>query len=210
MTTLPLRLHPRISDRLLPGFLFSLWAILILVAAEADTPLEIGRKLGSVAFTGLAGYLFVMRAPRRGQRASVVGGTVALAGSFIPLALTLAPPQSNQLLVAIGTSMTVVGLALSVYALAALGRCFGLFPEARGLVTRGPYQLVRHPLYMAEFIVVGGIVVSSLSAIAVVFYLALVALQVWRALNEERALMTVFPEYEAYRATTARFVPFAW
>lgn len=41
---------------------------------------------------------------------------------------------------------------LSLACLVAIGRSFGLRPALRKLATRGPYQFVRHPMYLAYFI----------------------------------------------------------
>jgi protein-S-isoprenylcysteine O-methyltransferase Ste14 len=115
---------------------------------------------------------------------------------------------------AVSTGMLIAGelvaLISSVFLLAsvlALGTCFGILPEARGLVTRGPYRLVRHPVYLAELGVCAGLVVGApttwnLSAAAV-----LLAAQLVRMRLEERALEREFPEYAAYAARTPRLLP---
>jgi Flp pilus assembly pilin Flp len=94
-----------------------------------------------------------------------------------------------------------------LYAALALGRCFGVLPEARGLVTHGPYSLVRHPLYLGEFAAVAGLLIASPSArnlaAGVVFTIA----QFTRMGLEERALTREFPEYADYAARTPRLVP---
>ena len=36
-------------------------------------------------------------------------------------------------------------------------------PEARGLVTRGPYRLVRHPIYLGEYVGRAGLTVRARS-----------------------------------------------
>jgi protein-S-isoprenylcysteine O-methyltransferase Ste14 len=53
-----------------------------------------------------------------------------------------------------GVGLVVVTIAalLSLASLLALGRSFGVRPALRSLVTRGPYRLVRHPLYLAYFL----------------------------------------------------------
>ena len=48
-----------------------------------------------------------------------------------------------------GLVLVTLGAFLSFASLLSLGRWFGVWPALRGLVTRGPYRLVRHPLYLA-------------------------------------------------------------
>jgi len=44
------------------------------------------------------------------------------------------------------------GAALTGWSLAALGRSFAILPAHRPVVTRGPYRLVRHPVYAGELV----------------------------------------------------------
>jgi hypothetical protein len=82
-----------------------------------------------------------------------------------------------------------------------------VLPEARGLVTHGPYALVRHPLYLGEFGAMSGLLIASPSprnlAAGAVFAIA----QFTRMGFEERALTREFPEYADYAARTPRVVP---
>ena len=89
----------------------------------------------------------------------------------------------------------------------ALGRCFGVLPEARGLVTHGPYALVRHPLYLGEFAAMAGLLIASPSPRNLAAGAAFVIAQVTRMILEERALTREFPEYADYAARTPRVVP---
>ena len=45
-----------------------------------------------------------------------------------------------------------IGLVIVVASKMALGRSFGLVPANRGIVVRGPYGLVRHPIYLGYLI----------------------------------------------------------
>ena len=81
-------------------------------------------------------------------------------------------------------------------------------PEARRLVTTGPYALVRHPLYVVEEIGVVGLATQFAQPWAALLALASIALQVLRSEYEERVLLEAFPDYAEYRARTWRFVPY--
>jgi protein-S-isoprenylcysteine O-methyltransferase Ste14 len=48
-----------------------------------------------------------------------------------------------------GLVLVTLAACLSFASLLSLGRWFGVWPALRGLATRGPYRLVRHPMYLA-------------------------------------------------------------
>ena len=48
-----------------------------------------------------------------------------------------------------GLVLVTLAAFLSIASLLSLGRWFGVWPALRGLATRGPYRLVRHPMYLA-------------------------------------------------------------
>jgi protein-S-isoprenylcysteine O-methyltransferase Ste14 len=104
----------------------------------------------------------------------------------------------------------LVAVAFGVWLLVAvlfLGRCFGVLPEARGLVTGGPYRLVRHPVYLGEIGACAGLALAAPSAANAGAFAALVIAQAVRMRMEERALTQAFPQYAAYAARTPRLVP---
>jgi protein-S-isoprenylcysteine O-methyltransferase Ste14 len=49
----------------------------------------------------------------------------------------------------VGLTLVMLGACLGFASLLRLGRWFGVWPAFRGLETRGPYRLVRHPMYLA-------------------------------------------------------------
>jgi len=107
----------------------------------------------------------------------------------------------------------VIALASCIWMLASvltLGRCFGVLPEARGLVTSGPYRLVRHPLYLGEIGACAGLAVAAASSANAAAFATVLAAQMVRMRLEERALTAAFPEYVDYAARTGRLLPRFW
>lgn len=170
--------------------------------------LEITHLLLSITFVALLGCLFVIRKHIIGPNASLGGAIVAVLGSIFPFFLVVGEARDISTgLLAGSLLILVIGEVLTVWSLASLGRCFGVFPVARGLVTGGPYAWVRHPLYTAEAIVTFGFLLTRITPLTLAIFGAGLALQIWRTINEERALLHVFPEYAAYRQRTGRFLP---
>jgi protein-S-isoprenylcysteine O-methyltransferase Ste14 len=91
-----------------------------------------------------------------------------------------------------------------------LGRNFSIFPQARGLVTSGPYRVVRHPLYLGEIVAAIALALLHLGPVAAGAVMAWIPIQVYRALVEERVLAVTHPEYESYRQRVRRLVPGLW
>ena len=110
---------------------------------------------------------------------------------------------------AVGFCVQAIGLALWAWAFSSLARSYGVVPADRGLVTRGPYVIVRHPLYSAY--VVGGVgyLLQSLSFWNALVDLTAVGWQLVRIRAEERHLDG--PEYTSYRARVRwRLCPGLW
>ena len=74
-------------------------------------------------------------------------------------------------------------------------------------MTRGPYALVRHPLFLGEMIALVGVALQNLSGSALLLLGLVCAFQFQRMKYEERVLFQIFPEYADYTARTARLVP---
>jgi protein-S-isoprenylcysteine O-methyltransferase Ste14 len=66
---------------------------------------------------------------------------------------------------------------------------------------------VRHPLYTGEIVSTLGLAVASGTAAGFGIWLAIVAMQVYRAVREEQVLLAALPGYRDYRARTAALVP---
>jgi protein-S-isoprenylcysteine O-methyltransferase Ste14 len=114
---------------------------------------------------------------------------------------------------AVGLALFALGLGFAIWARVHIGRNWGTpmtQKEDPELVTSGPYQLVRHPIY-------SGILAAGVgTALALSwFWLVPVALAgvyfIYSATVEERYLAGQFPDvYPAYRRSTKMLVPFVF
>jgi protein-S-isoprenylcysteine O-methyltransferase Ste14 len=148
-----------------------------------------------------------LRGPARRPSREPVAFAACLVGMFGLVAIQKPDASVETGLVLVGDVVVLVSVAWMLVSVLALGRCFGVLPEARGLVTRGPYRLVRHPLYLGEFGTCAGFVIAAPSGRNVAVALVFAAAQGTRMILEERALALEFPEYAAYRQRTPRLLP---
>ena len=76
------------------------------------------------------------------------------------------------------------------------------------LATTGPYGRVRHPQYLGFLLIMGGFLLQWPTLLTLVMFPVLAAAYTRLAITEERELRVQFgTRYEAYAATTPRFMP---
>jgi hypothetical protein len=103
--------------------------------------------------------------------------------------------------------LALFGMGLVFWSLLALGRSFGLAPADRGLVQRGPYRLVRHPMYLGELVYQAARVAGAFSWLRFGLLVGLGALLIIRILREER-LIAGYVDYTQW--TRWRLLPGVW
>ncbi len=109
-----------------------------------------------------------------------------------------------------GLGVQLLGLAICVTSLLALGRSFGFAAADRGLVRRGPYTVVRHPIYASYFVLQFGYLLQSVSVRNALVMLFASSCNVGRALVEER-LLARSGQYDPYRRQVRwRLLPGVW
>lgn len=131
---------------------------------------------------------------------------LAVGGTFLPLvAFRPAPPASiNGVIAEIGMLVQLFGLMGMIWSVFSLGAALGIVPADRGLVTSGPYRHMRHPMYTFEIVFCLGYWLANLTWLNVIVWLLLVAVQIIRALREERAI----EGYDEYVSQVRwRFIP---
>jgi protein-S-isoprenylcysteine O-methyltransferase Ste14 len=162
--------------------------------------------LRTVTVAALSYFIAVREESRRPSR-----DPLAFIACFVALGAVVVLRQPSETdstaLVLIGDVVALLSYVWLLASVVALGRCFGLLPEVRGLVTHGPYRFVRHPVYLGEIGAVFGFVLGALSPWNVATGVLFVAAQAVRMRLEEKALTREFPEYARYAASTPRLLP---
>lgn len=194
------------------------FALVLLTMDVAEMPrhtaggsITVLRWLGlasSVAFYTLLIWFYLRRRPAVATSGSRSGHACAVVATMLPLVLPLThgtPPGPGRQLVA--DLLVAAGLAWSVWAIRFLGPNFSVVPQARGVASEGPYRWLRHPLYAGEIVAALGLAVAAWSPAAAGLWVALCALQAYRAVREEQVLLLAVPGYRAYRARTAALLP---
>ena len=133
---------------------------------------------------------------------------------WFPLPLSLSDAVTATLRI-IGLTIYLVGLFLTLWARWALGAMYGVSTSSSAplqaghqLIQRGPYVIIRHPMYLGYWLVMLGV----LFAYRTWTPLALLAMTMpsfhGRARREESALAASFSkEWEAYATRVPMFIP---
>jgi protein-S-isoprenylcysteine O-methyltransferase Ste14 len=163
--------------------------------------------IGLYALTVACLYALRLRPIRRSPGAWP--SAAALLGGFMMFGLLLLDQRTDLPLAAqVSASLLIlIGNGFAIYILAHLGRSFSILPESRKLVTSGPYQVVRHPLYLAEVVTTLGVFIQFLSPWALLLFAMQISMQMTRIRYEEGVLRETFPEYEYYSQHSWRLIP---
>ena len=109
--------------------------------------------------------------------------------------------------------LQVIGLLLMVWARIVFGRrSFHLAanPTSGGLVTRGPYQFIRHPIYSGMCLAtLAGVAGNWSWSSALCGGLVLVCAAI-RIFCEETLVSQRYPDYAQYSASTWRMIPYVY
>jgi protein-S-isoprenylcysteine O-methyltransferase Ste14 len=144
--------------------------------------------------------------------AAAIGGAIVLAMLTANAASSLRIPGPHR---AAGLIVMWLGLAIRVWAVAALGRAFRTTVEVdsdQAIVSSGPYRWVRHPSYTGLLLIVAGFGLAVGNWLALAACLALPLPAVLRRIHVEEAELTrVLGEpYLGYRTRTKRLIPGLW
>jgi protein-S-isoprenylcysteine O-methyltransferase Ste14 len=111
---------------------------------------------------------------------------------------------------ATGLVLVTFAAGLSLVSLLTMGRLFGIRPALRGLVTSGPYRLVRHPMYLSYVLADIGYNLQEWNFVTLLLVLVGWTSLLYRIYAEERVL-SQHAEWPAYIALVRyRLLPGLW
>jgi protein-S-isoprenylcysteine O-methyltransferase Ste14 len=113
-----------------------------------------------------------------------------------------------------GLSLFIVGMSIAIVAVRTLKRFYSstlVTREDHKLITHGVYRLARHPIYLGVLIAIMGVPVYAPSLIGFLILSLLIPIILFRIKMEEEMLTEYFgDEYQAYRKTTKKLIPFLY
>ena len=205
------------ASPLIAFYLFAAAGIVIRVAPEiarvahhfdARAAFDAASQLLAMIFLGVQIALFIMRRVPMARAHGLIPNAAAIIGANLGVLFLRLPPAHNPpALEILSTALTFVGTLGAIIVVSWLRDAFAILPQARVLVTSGPYAYVRHPLYLVEIVATVGVALQFAQPLSGVVLAAVVAMQFARMHFEEQVLLGAFPEYAAYRARTARLIP---
>jgi protein-S-isoprenylcysteine O-methyltransferase Ste14 len=153
-------------------------------------------------------YLLVVRDRPVAKSKGVLPRVFGFVGTFLGVGILQLPLAR----IGLGTQILAVlliglGSLGSLLVLWRLGKSFSIMPEARRLVTGGPYSLARHPLYTVEMVTLCGTALQFEAPWSWVLAITVLVLLWVRSHYEEQVLEAAYPEYTDYRTRTKRFIP---
>jgi protein-S-isoprenylcysteine O-methyltransferase Ste14 len=173
--------------------------------------LQTHRLIGIVFFAQqtLVALAYLIRRPARLVTRRPDDWLLAFAGTFIGV---LFRPEGEHPAWGIWTGLVLqlAGVAIAVTCILTLGRSFGFAAADRGVVTRGAYTVVRHPMYASYLLLDSGYLLQSLSVRNAAVLVVGTLCNAGRALAEER-LLANNTDYRAYRRRVRRrIIPGVW
>jgi protein-S-isoprenylcysteine O-methyltransferase Ste14 len=179
------------------GLLVTLSLVFFVVHLRAWGATHRPVGLGAMALDLVAVTLFIIRRQAFVVSRSLVAWIAAPVGAYGLLAVRphYAPVGG---LGPLCTAIQISGAIVGSYCLITLGRSFGIVAANRGVQTRGPYGIVRHPAYAAYCVTVTGYLLENPTWRNVFVALVIATAMAFR-IREEEACLLGDPAYALYQ-----------
>jgi protein-S-isoprenylcysteine O-methyltransferase Ste14 len=199
--------------RLLGGMWFLLLALGVAIKIGVSLSGPWPALLSSVclaSFYLLLALLIMTRPPAKAHAEGLLPRIAAFVGSYLPWTIAFFGKTEQALPNLLSTACVLIGTIMMLVTIRHLGRSFSLVPQARSVVQTGPYRWIKHPLYLAEEIVIVGVVLRNPTPLTMAVLVLHIGVQVCRILYEEDLLRRTCPEYASYEASRWRLIPYVW
>jgi protein-S-isoprenylcysteine O-methyltransferase Ste14 len=208
VTALPLILWFAYGVLQLRAVLVYDWSLIVAGTAVLYNWVQFFALLAAASFDLLLIYVLAVRDRPVAKSQGILPRAFGVIGTFAGVGILQLPVAHLSLPVQIFAAVLIgLGSLGSLLVLSQLGTNFSILPEARKLVTGGPYALARHPLYSVEIITILGTAIQFQAPGSWAMAAVVVALLWIRSHFEEQVLTRAYPEYAEYRARTKRFIP---
>jgi protein-S-isoprenylcysteine O-methyltransferase Ste14 len=149
----------------------------------------------------------------RGEAYVVIQLALMALVAFGPRTYPGLPAWPGSVISVAGIALLAVGVLLAIVGIAALGRNLTATPRPKPgatLVERGPYRLVRHPMYAGAVLAAFGWALAINGWLTLGYAVALFVFFDVKARREERWLREEIPGYAAYACRVRKLIPFIY
>jgi protein-S-isoprenylcysteine O-methyltransferase Ste14 len=174
---------------------------------------------GALVLVWIAGVPFAKRTARRGSYSSRLLMFIPFLAAWVLLVLHVIPshwlvlrPWPHTLAVqAAGLGLTILGCLFAIWARVTLGKNWSGLPKVKQeheLILKGPYALVRHPIYSGLLLALAGTFLANGRLGGVLIWVLMAISYAIKMRQEERLMYETFPDaYPEYKQKVKALIP---
>ena len=145
---------------------------------------------------------------------AILTSNLVLVGTGFALVLGWLPYKENLPRVSIGAFLTLIGMVGTFYCRSYLGRLWAAdvtLQDGHHVVDRGPYGIVRHPIYTTVLIMYFGTTIAFLTWWTFLAYVVILVAHVVKTSVEDQFLFHELSGYAEYKKKVHyKLIPFVW